>query len=274
MTGFSTNALATPRPGSADVDLNEAILVAREGIYRYLAGALADPRESSKGRATWPTDLEWLGAAAELLRDEAGTDAPPLGFGETPPERLRFGLLWTLQHDLTDDDWRAEYERVFGLMSCRECPPFETEFFPNHEPFFRSQQLADIAGFYQAFGLRVPANRSRRADHLELELEFMAFLLGKERRATTPEQAEVCQQAARTFFADHLAWWVPSFTRGLRAKAQDGYFAELAQVLSAFITLERCRWGLPAPTVPMTPKPDADAGDTAEGCTGCTNHAT
>lgn len=240
---------------------------AREGIYRFLAGALSDPRQPDLEVHDDGSLLDWLQAAAELLRADACEVKAPLGFGEQPAERLRFGLLWSFRQDLSPTERQLEHERVFGLMSCRECPPFETEFFPNSEPFFRSQQMADIAGFYQAFGLRTPANRSLRPDLLPLELEFMAFLMMKERLAETPTAAEICRQAARGFFAEHLAWWVPSFTRGLRAKAGEGYYAELAKVLSAFIALERQRFGLPAPASPLEPR--ADLANEDEACASC-----
>jgi TorA maturation chaperone TorD len=253
------------------VKVAEPTLLAREAIYRCLASLLADPRG---GGPVTPSDdgaLEWLQCAAELLREEAGSEARELGFGEAPAERLRFGLLWTYLSDLTPEDHRAEYDRVFGLMSCRECPPYETEFQPNSEPFFRSQQMADIEGFYRAFGLQTPASRSERSDHLTLELEFMALLLMKARLAGEQdrgEQQDVCFQAARSFFTDHLAWWTPSFTRGLRTKAGEGFYAELANVLAAFMTLERIRYSLPAPAAPVQPTADQEADQPAD-CGSC-----
>ena len=122
---------------------------------------------------------------------------------------------------------RAEYDRVFGLVVPKECPPYETEYHPTQETFVRSQQMADIAGFYRAFGIEPAQSSPERPDHLALELEFMAFLLTKKRLALAaveldPEAAEqvsICDRAQRDFFRDHLAWWVPSFAAGLRRKA-------------------------------------------------------
>lgn len=251
---------------------NISLPLAREGIYRFLASALTDPRHPSRIDFFNPESLYYLQAAAELLRLESAAFTDQLGFGEIGPERLNFRTLWTLFHDLSFEEWRTEYERVFGLMSCRECPPFETEFQPNNEPFFRTQQLADIAGFYHAFGVQAPANASERPDHLTLELEFMALLLMKERLASADDLGRsrgwLCAEAAKSFFEAHLAWWVPSFAKGLRFKAGEGYYAELAQVLASFVTFERRWFGMEAPQAPMQPTPDLEA-DAGLDCAGC-----
>ena len=122
---------------------------------------------------------------------------------------------------------RAQYDTVFGLVVPKECPPYETEYYPTQETFGRSQQMADVAGFYQAFGIEPAQSSPERPDHLALELEFMAFLLLKRRQAIAAtdhdpeagEQASICDRALRDFFRDHLAWWLPAFAAGLRRKA-------------------------------------------------------
>jgi TorA maturation chaperone TorD len=169
---------------------------------------------------------------------------------------------------------RAEYDRVFGLVVARECPPYETEYHPTSETFFRSQQLADIAGFYRAFGLEGSRSQPERVDHLALELEFMAFLLLKKRLAEgsdnpdAPEQACVCDQAQQLFLKDHLAWWVPSFATGLRRKAGKGFYAALGGFLAAFIAGERIRFHVDPPRFPLQPAL-IERPEEQSGCAAC-----
>jgi TorA maturation chaperone TorD len=236
------------------------VLLARECLYRYLSAALSDPYTCDVSLLWEPNNRQIARCAAELLREEASETPVPLGFGELPPSQLD---LTRFSRELRSslEQLRNEYDHVFGLVLSRECPPYETEYCSSSEPFFRAQQLADIAGFYRAFGLQTAKAMPERPDHLALELEFMSFLLRKERMArasaginpSAMEQADVCAEAQQSFFRDHLAWWVPSFAMGLRRKAERGFYWAVSQVLAAFMPSERARWGVSTPRLPLQP---------------------
>jgi TorA maturation chaperone TorD len=245
-----------------------ALTLASEFLYRFLSAAVSDPFLSDARTILDPDSRQLARAAAELLSAEASEAPVPLGLGELPPAQLD-GAALSSDVPRSLEDWRALHADVFGLVLSRECPPYETEYCPSAETFFRSQQLADIAGFYQAFGLQTARACPERPDHLALELEFMAFLLQKERLAPTAEQASVCADAQRSFFRDHLSWWVPSFVTGLLRKAGTGFYATVAQALAAFLPIERARLGVAAPQAPQRPalieRPEEQAG-----CAACT----
>src|SRR5262245_46231940 len=193
---------------------NLAISLARVTVYRYLAGLLRHPAQSFRQmRLAVATDA--FETAIAILRNEAGTDGVPLGFGELPVEDLNVDELIKCLHRPPDDLF-FEFDRVFGIGPTVDCPPYETEFCNNHEPFYRAQQMADVAGFYRAFGLQVARNDADRPDHIALEFEFMSFLVIKQRLAEqgrteqSAEHAAVCRSAQIEFLRDHLVWWVPS----------------------------------------------------------------
>jgi TorA maturation chaperone TorD len=251
--------------------------LAREVLYRFLAAALSNPRGSSYHLVQDPNSQRLAAQSADLLREEASGAVAVRGFGELGPEQLDLApLLQKLREPVVDRG--AEYERVFGVVFSKECPPYETEYHTTTDVFFRSQQLADIAGFYRAFGLDVSDVAPERVDHLTLELEFMAFLLLKKRLALTStdgnphaaEQSGVCEDAQRNFFRDHLAWWVPSFVAGLRRKADGDFYGAIGQVLGALLPLERGRFGVAAPRLPLQPalieRPEEQSG--GEACIG------
>lgn len=95
-------------------------------------------------------------------------------------------------------------------------------------------QMADIAGFYRAFGFEVSGERP---DHIVPELEFVALLLVKEgyaRMSGEIEGAELCATARGKFVAEHVGAWLPSFAARAR-EAQGG--ESLQELISLVLVL-------------------------------------
>jgi TorA maturation chaperone TorD len=211
----------------------------------------------------------------KTLQAEADAHPLPRGPGELPAARLDLRPV-LLELLMPAAHLQGEFERVFGLVTARDCLPFETEYHPSADPFFCAQQMADVAGFYRAFGLEPTQAAPERPDHLALELEFMAFLLRKQRQAhdmagaapQAAEYAQVCEEAQRAFFRDHLAWWVPAFATGLRRKAGDGFYAAVSQVLAALLPLERALLDVAAPRRPVA-LATVERPEEEPGCDGC-----
>jgi len=249
--------------------------LACETLYRFLAGCLSDPRAISFQLALDPVSRDLAVRAADILRQHTGEVRPELGFGELPAEELDLSRFLSEAARPTDQ-LESEFVSVFGFVGCRECPPYETEYHRVEDVFFRSQQMADVAGFYRAFGLEPTTVSRERPDHLALELEFEAFLLLKKRLALeysgdhsgAAERASVCQSARETFFREHLSWWVPTFALGLRAKAQCGLYAELSRLLAAFIPIERQLLHVGVRQLAAPPRTVEDRDE----CDGCPLH--
>lgn len=259
-----------------------AVDLACEALTRFLSVLLSDP-----GCGEWPLAMESgnqriAADAAELLRSEYGDDSIALGFGELSVNRLDLaGVTAELRRGAVN--WRDEHARVFGFVMCRDCPPYETEYLSDGDAFFRSQQMADIGGFYRAFGLEMGGRSRERPDHVSLELEFHAFLLmkgrharetaeravSKEARATWSEREAVCRDGRTKFVRDHLSWWGPSFCRALARKAEVGLYAAVAETLAALLPVVRHRVGVAPPGIPdIVPRVEEpnDCGDCAADC--------
>src|SRR5262245_6292753 len=135
-------------------ELSEARLVdlARECVYRFLSAVVTEPYTTDWERVRNPHGHEVALAAMAVLRARAEREPIPLDIGELGAEALDLAPL-AAELSSPGADLRAEYDRVFGFVIPKECPPYETEYHPPAQSFLRSQQLADIAGFYRAFGL-------------------------------------------------------------------------------------------------------------------------
>ncbi len=226
------------------MDLHEpaADLLSRRLVAAGLARALAPPRAFP----VLPLSADQFCSAWNLFAAQAAASAgkrwPP---DPLRPDRVDVRAVWRYLQLPAIRRERA-CNAVFGLVVSQDCPPFETEYLPSRDAFQRAQELADIAGFYQAFGLQPAPRRGLRPDHVALELEFVAFLLekirmicspavpagGRRRRsraASTPdrpaaetatrgEHEKICRDALRSFMTDHVAWWIPAFTCALEKR--------------------------------------------------------
>jgi len=138
------------------------------------------------------------------------------------------------------------HSQLFGHTARGVVCPFETEY--GTEALFRQpQELADIAGYYAAFGLKPRAEDGERVDHVSCECEFFGFLGRKEAFALRDEpdasearleMLETTRKAARSFLKDHLGRFGTAF--GLKLSEEDGggFFGLLGVLLVTLLKLE------------------------------------
>ncbi|MFB6347383.1 MAG: molecular chaperone [bacterium] len=158
------------------------------------------------------------------------------------------------------NDIRNEHREVFGLTISEDCPPHEVEYCEKTDLFYRSQLMADVGAFYNAFGLEISDEAPERVDHVRLELEFMQFLLSKrlygEARDHDETDLETVTDATEQFFEEHVGWWIPTFGRSVEEYPESQFYARAARLLRWFCTHERLRFGFnvfderPEPNVP------------------------
>jgi TorA maturation chaperone TorD len=257
-------------PTAADNVLDSLNLFALRALYRHGALALADPRVD-----TWQqlADDRWqqlVVASAALLREDPAAQPLESGWGELPVSRLcpeeMFAAL-----PRSAEAWNACYERTFGLLASGGCPPYETEYIDSKLSFQRAQALADIAGFYLAFGWTPSSDHPERPDHIALELEFMATLCGMQTRAGDEDseghgdRVAVCQDAQAKFLTEHLLWWVPAFAKLLAHADPQGPYATVGRFLTSLLPAHRALLNLPPHSGPRQPS-QVEPPEECEGC--------
>ncbi len=204
-----------------------AALAARSAVAKALALALAPPRGATFDFLVGGLARKVTEAAAHLedgpaLRAAAETLARAAAEGE--------GLA-------------AEHQRLFYTEMA--ATPYETEY-GRASAARKGPALADVLGFYEAFGFRPAPAAVELPDHIGAELEFLGLLLLKDADARgrgAADEAAVAEDAARKFFADHLGSWAPAFCRRLREAARHSFYAAVADLLQAFLDGEAARLG-------------------------------
>ncbi|MFZ5817532.1 MAG: TorD/DmsD family molecular chaperone [Bacillota bacterium] len=133
-------------------------------------------------------------------------------------------------------DREAEYNGLFGGQAV-PCPLYETEYTGAHV-WMQTQQMADIAGFYRAFGVDTPGERP---DGLAAELEFMGLLCLKEAVAQAEglyEEAALCADAQTKFLTEHLGRWLPKVVERVERLGAEGYYPELLRLVHWYVERE------------------------------------
>ena len=122
----------------------------------------------------------------------------------------------------------AEYARLFdGAVAC---PINETAYVRRD----KGAILADLCGFYRAFGFEPAAGTGEKADHLVTELEFLGLLQVMLARACETghrEQRRVAQSALVAYCTDHLAEWIGAFCERLEATTSLRFYRRTAAAL-------------------------------------------
>ncbi len=265
--------MQTSREPYTELDL--AGDLARRQLYLFISRATTRPDEAVVRNLADPGFQTVVRSALDLIAEDPTFHPATLGPGELDPSCISSDFVTGCA-----DAARDGHLGMFGHGLSKECPPYEIEYIRNREINHRGHQLADIAGFYKAFGLGRASDTHERIDHVSMETEFMAVLLEREvyarRGGLGAERVEVSREAQRKFFGDHLGWWLPAFGAVVTRKAKTGFYADFGNFLRVFAGSERAVLDLPpfqtlASTDPI-PINDDPMGLDSESCQACMEH--
>lgn len=212
---------------------------ARGAVYGLLARALAYPEPEHRAE---------MAALAESLAS--------MRAGLSLTARALVGMM------PAEEERRAQYTRLFSHSTSRDFPMFETAYTAK-ELFRQTEEMADIAGFYRAFGVEA-APGAERVDHISAELEFMGFLAAKEayaRSGGSRNRVRQCRHAERLFLRDHLGGWAQALGGRLEQADPDGWYGQIGVLLRLWLA-EECRGLRVRPVIlqpqetPAWPHPD------------------
>lgn len=252
-----------PMPGLPAQSLQSAIdtAVARAFLHGWLARAFTYPDARD-----WP----WLTDEATVATFTSAVRSLALDEGDSLRRRAD-ALLAQLREDRFED-FQTGYIDIFGHAARGTCPLNEIEYGDlKADPLFQPHRLADLAAFYEAFGVEMAGDSGERLDHISVELEFLSVLAAKEAYALEQqlddEELALCRDAQRQFLREHLGRWTPAFTRRLARLAGGGLLAALARFTRELVEADCRRFNITAGSEDLFLRPVDEAGESL--CASC-----
>lgn len=134
------------------------------------------------------------------------------------------------------DNLTSEYDKLFRT---KEIWLYTTEYLAKNE-FQRSNYLADIMGFYRAFGVEPDKDRP---DSLSGEFEFMHYLIFKLIHAgkgkDAKDKAYVCIDAQKKFFSEYLYPAAKKISEAICKQSEKSFYKDMASEMLEFLESEK-----------------------------------
>ena len=197
----------------------ENALLEKAFIYRFLSIGFDYPSEESIKAL--------LGSLGEL-----SSCAEKLGI-PLNTEGLKAQIKDSLERI---NDVKGDYVRLFEgnpLVPIRETS-YELD-----KSARRAMEMADLLGFYTAFG--VQPREGIEPDRLSAELEFLSFLYQKLyhlKNSQDREGTEITETAITEFLKNHIGRWYELFYDTLLQTDVNGFYMNLADFLKIFLDNE------------------------------------
>lgn len=148
---------------------------------------------------------------------------------------------------------RSAYVRTFLVEPIGgPCVPQESAYVDGGKGM--GEVIGELEREYALSGLTM-AGTGEPADHIAVELDFMAFLCGEEAAAwgSDEREAERCLGRERAFLIAHPARWLPAFAERLGRAPRAGIYRIVGEAAHAFVQHDRDLLGLLATASPGTP---------------------
>jgi TorA maturation chaperone TorD len=156
----------------------------------------------------------------------AATEAPASGGFLEEPWRALVGSA----RDMDDASIQREHEALFGGVGKPEVYVYASHYLSG---FLNEKPLAQLRTDLAALGLtRDASTMSETEDHVSYLMEVMRFLVAGDDVAVS----NLTQQAK--FFAAHLQTWVLGLCDALQAHPRARFYAALAELTRAFVSVE------------------------------------
>jgi TorA maturation chaperone TorD len=177
-------------------------------------------------------DKTWL---QSLVAQDVFAEIP---FGEEKSESAKgLELLQKWSHesgaslsDISFDELRADYMRLFVGIGKVLAPPWESVYFNDARMVFQVQTL-QVRDWFHRYGVETEKLHQEPDDHIGLELTFLSHLAMLGLQAIDEKddiKFEQVLEAQRQFLIEHPLKWVPEWCKLVGEKANTDFYRGLA----------------------------------------------
>ena len=128
----------------------------------------------------------------------------------------------------------------------------------------RADITRDLVNRYVNAGLSVGAQSPAPADHITVQLEYLAVLCDAEATGwhnAEPGQALRALRLNRAHLRKHLCWWLPGLEHHVSLTAPDSFYLRAARAVTEFIHHERDLLDMIIQICEQTPAPEGGSRD-------------
>jgi putative dimethyl sulfoxide reductase chaperone len=233
--------------------------VHRARLYKLASMAFDRPDEEFEEALLSGTFEEQLLESAAALDDEA-LEEHARQVAEAAP----------INEDGVDNLY-SDWATLFGFEEGGNISQYQIEYSPG-TLVTSTDVLADISGFYGAFGLSMDEGNRERVDHLCIQLEFLSHLA---LQTAYLEQdgdetgIEVLTDAQGSFLEDHLGRWTGRFRETVAEDADVDFYRALAALVDGLADDDTDRFGVEPREFEETPPSPLEGLNDGEGDFRC-----
>jgi TorA maturation chaperone TorD len=140
-------------------------------------------------------------------------------------------------HNYTAEELSVEYSKLFVGPFELLAPPYGSVYLDEGRRVMGDSTMKVIET-YQEEGLSKNDDFKDLPDHIAVEMEFVSYLIYKEREAAQRADIDTARQYVKKqeYFLDtYLRPWVPLFCEKIKERTENSFYSALADCVSTFI---------------------------------------
>jgi len=154
------------------------------------------------------------------------------------PDAVRFSSnMESSIQNYTNEDLSVEYARLFVGPFELLAPPYGSVYLDGGGRVMGDSTMKVIEA-YQKEGLSKNDDFKDLPDHIVVEMEFMSYLIFKEREAlkkSDPDAAKEYADKQEDFLSNSIRPWIPQFCSRIKEGTENEFYLSLAECLSVFL---------------------------------------